>query len=124
MENCQNEDECETPMWCRGKDKCQKQVESDKAAGPLDAAAGSAFAWDSMSNGVKLLLLTYALFAVAIRAWTETFRQADWPHELSLSTEADAFRRLTDRQNAKAVPAAAGGSESTQEPSPPLGTSA
>ncbi len=43
MENCKNEDECETPMWCMGKDKCQKQVESDKAIGPLDAAAGSAF---------------------------------------------------------------------------------
>ncbi len=28
MENCKNEDECETPMWCRGKDKCQKQVDS------------------------------------------------------------------------------------------------
>jgi hypothetical protein len=41
MDNCQNEDQCETPMWCRGKDKCQKQVESDKATGPLDAAACS-----------------------------------------------------------------------------------
>jgi hypothetical protein len=109
MENCQNEDECETPMWCRGKDKCQKQAESDKATGPLDAAAGSAFAWDSMSNGGKLLLLTYALLAVAARTWTETWRQADWPHELSLSTEADAFRRLTDRQNVKTVATCATG---------------
>ena len=41
MKNCQNEDQCETPMWCRGKDKCQKQAESVKATGPLDAAAGS-----------------------------------------------------------------------------------
>lgn len=61
--------------------------------------ACSAFAWDSMSNGGKLLLLTYAMLAVVARTWTETWRQADWPHELSLSTEADAFRRLTDRQN-------------------------
>ncbi len=41
MENCQDKDDCQTPMWCRGKDKCQKQVESDKAIGPLDAAACS-----------------------------------------------------------------------------------
>jgi hypothetical protein len=43
METCQDEDECLTPMWCRGKDKCQKQVESDTAKGPLDAAACSRF---------------------------------------------------------------------------------
>ena len=56
----------------------------EQAPGPLDAAAGSAFAWDSMSNGAKLLLLTYAMLAVVARTWTETWKQADWPHELSL----------------------------------------
>lgn len=34
------------------------------------------------------------------------------------------MRRVIEEQNDQAVPAAAGGSESTQEPSPPLGTSA
>jgi len=43
METCQDEDECLTPMWCRGKDKCQKQVESDTAKGPLDGATCSAW---------------------------------------------------------------------------------
>lgn len=108
------------PGWENEHDpRCQACALSE-----LASSGCSAFAWESMTNGGKLLLLTYALMAVVARTWTETWRQADWPHELSLSTERDAFRRLTDRQNAKAVPAAAGGSESTQEPSPPLGTSA
>jgi len=71
----------------------------EQAECPLDATACSAFAWESMSNSKKLLLLLYALMAVTARTWTETWKQADWPHELSLSTERDAFRRLTDRQN-------------------------
>ena len=65
----------------------------------LASSGCSTLAFESMTNGGKLLLLTYALLAVVARTWTETWRQADWPHELSLSTERDAFRRLTDRQN-------------------------
>lgn len=94
MSACKNEDDCRTPMWRQGKDKCQD------ALSELASSGCSAFAWESMTNGGKLLLLTYALMAVVARTWTETWRQADWPHELSLWTERDAFRRLTDRQNA------------------------
>jgi hypothetical protein len=56
MENCQDEDDCLTPMWCRGKDKCQKQVESDTAKGPLDAAACSALDWRKIAEWLYFII--------------------------------------------------------------------
>lgn len=94
-------EQCDNRVGCHLERQCFRV--NDKANGPLDTAACSVFAWESMTNGGKLLLLTYALMAVVARTWTETWRQADWPHELSLSTERDAFRRLTDKQNAKSA---------------------
>jgi len=35
---CRTEDDCPTPMWCRGKNRCPKRDVKEQASGPLNAA--------------------------------------------------------------------------------------
>ena len=60
MKTCQDEDDCQTPMWCRGKDKCQKQAEPDKAKHTLDAADCSLVKSQLEETLSKLRWLIYA----------------------------------------------------------------
>ena len=69
MKPCRNEDDCPTPTWCRGKDRCPKLDAKEPANSPLRAAALFGFLWDFRERAVNHASYLYGFFTVGAMLW-------------------------------------------------------